>query len=69
MTEVTVKGNNLDGALKKFKQKCARDGILSEAKKRKFYDKPGVVRREEKKKNTINSKKRNKRKNRKNRND
>lgn len=49
MTEVTVKGN-LDGALKKFKQKCARDGILSEAKKRKFYDKPGVIRREEKRK-------------------
>lgn len=67
MTEVTVKAN-LDGALKKFKQKCARDGILSEAKKRKFYDKPGVVRREEKKKNIINSKKRNKRNNR-NRND
>lgn len=44
MTEVTVKGN-LDGALKKFKQKCARDGILSEAKKRKFYDKPGVDRK------------------------
>lgn len=60
MTEVTVKGN-LDGALKKFKQKCARDGVLSEAKKRKFYDKPGVKRREEKKQNTINSKKRNKR--------
>ena len=56
MTEVQVKGN-LDGALKKFKTKCARDGILSEAKKRKFYDKPGVVRREEKKKNTINSRK------------
>lgn len=37
MTEVTVKGN-LDGALKKFKQKCARDGVLSEAKKRKFYE-------------------------------
>lgn len=48
MTEVTVKGN-LDGALKKFKQKCARDGVLSEAKKRKFYDKPGV--KEEKKRN------------------
>lgn len=60
MTEVTVKGN-LDGALRKFKQKCARDGVLSEAKKRKFYDKPGVKRREEKKQNTINSKKRNKR--------
>lgn len=63
MTEVTVKGN-LDGALKKFKQKCARDGILSEAKKRKFYDKPGVIRREEKKKNTINAKKRNSKRNR-----
>ncbi len=63
MTEVTVKGN-LDGALKKFKQKCARDGILSEAKKRKFYDKPGVIRREEKKKNTINAKKRNNKRNR-----
>ena len=63
MTEVTVKGN-LDGALKKFKQKCARDGILSEAKKRKFYDKPGVVRRHEKKKNTINAKKRNNKRNR-----
>ena len=58
MTEVTVKGN-LDGALKKFKQKCARDGVLSEAKKRKFYDKPGVKRREEKKQNIINSRKRN----------
>ena len=60
MTEVQVKGN-LDKALKNFKTKCARDGVLSEAKKRKFYDKPGVKRREEKKQNTINSRKRNKR--------
>jgi len=59
MTQVAVKGN-LDGALKRFKQKCSRDGVLSEVKKRKFYDKPGMKRREEKKKNTINSKKRNK---------
>ena len=35
MTEVAVKGN-LDGALKRFKQKCSRDGIPSEVKKRKF---------------------------------
>ena len=34
MTEVAVKGN-LDGALKRFKQKCSRDGIPSEVKKRK----------------------------------
>ena len=60
MTEVSVKGN-LDGAIKRFKVKCSRDGVLSDVKKRKYYSKPGVVRREEKKQNTINSRKRNKR--------
>ncbi len=59
MTEVAVKGN-LDNALKRFKVKCSRDGILSEVKKRKFYDKPGKKRREEEKKNIRNSQKRNK---------
>ena len=57
MTEVAVKGN-LDSALKRFKQKCSRDGIPSEVKKRKFYDKPGKIRREEKEKNIRNSRKR-----------
>lgn len=60
MTEVSVKGN-LDGAIKRFKVKCSRDGVLSDVKKRKYYSKPGVVRREEKKQNIINSRKRNKR--------
>ena len=59
MTEVAVKGN-LDNALKRFKVKCSRDGILSEVKKRKFYDKPGKKRREEEKKHIRNSQKRNK---------
>ena len=45
MTEVSVKGN-LDGAIKRFKVKCSRDGVLSDVKKRKYYSKPGVVRRE-----------------------
>ena len=58
MTQVAVKGN-LDGAWKRFKQKCSRDGIPSEVKKRKFYSKPGIVKREEKKQNIINSKKKN----------
>lgn len=57
MTEVAVKGDNLDGALKRFKMKCSRDGILSEVKKRKYYDKPGKKKREEKEKNIRNSKK------------
>ena len=52
MTEVAVKGN-LDNALKRFKVKCSRDGILSEVKKRKFYDKPGKKRREEEKRRQI----------------
>ena len=58
MTEVQVKGN-LDKALKNFKTKCARDGILSEVKNRKFYTKPGDVKREERKKNIRNSRKNN----------
>ena len=60
MTEVAVKGN-LDEALKRFKQKCSRDGIPSEVKKRKFYDKPGKRRRAEKKENIRNSQKKNRR--------
>jgi ribosomal protein S21 len=62
MTEVSVKGN-LDGALKRFKVKVSRDGIPSEIKKRKFYSKPGIIKREEKKQNIINSKKKSKRDN------
>ena len=33
--------------LKKFKVKVARSGVLSEVKKRKHYEKPGVKRRNE----------------------
>ena len=35
MTHVAVRNGNLDGALRKFKQKVARDGIPSEFKKEK----------------------------------
>ena len=45
MTQVAVKNGNLEFALKKFKQKVARDGVPSECKKREGYDKPGVKRR------------------------
>ena len=33
MTQVTVKNGNLDMALRKFKQKVARDGLPTESKK------------------------------------
>lgn len=64
MTHVAVKNGNLDGALRKFKQKVARDGIPSEIKKREAYDKPGVRRRAAKKEGIKNSQKRNRANNR-----
>ncbi len=57
MTQVTVKNGNLDMALRKFKQKVARDGVPSECKKRECYDKPGVRRRNAKKEAIKNAKK------------
>ena len=31
--------------LKKFKRKCIRDGIFSEVRKRRFYEKPSIRKR------------------------
>ncbi len=62
---VKTNNNNVDQALKFFKSKVARSGTLSKARERaEGYKKPGVNRREEKKKNTINSRKNNSKKNR-----
>ena len=60
MTQVAVKNGNLELALRKFKQKVARDGVPSECKKREAYSKPGVKRREAKKAGIKNAQKRNK---------
>jgi ribosomal protein S21 len=58
---VRVKDNNVDFALRKFKTEIAREGTLSKARERADgYRKPGVRRRDEKKINTINSRKNNK---------
>lgn len=50
---VTVRNNNIDGALKILRTQAAP--TLSAVREKKEYKKPGVRRREEKKKNTINS--------------
>ncbi len=63
MLQVPVKGD-LDRALKRFKQKQARDGVPSEVKKREAYSKTGVQRREAKKEGIKNTRKRNRNKNR-----
>ena len=64
---VSVKNNNVEFAIKRFSTQVARDGILSKARERADgYKKPGVRLREEKKKNTINSRKNSKKNNREN---
>ena len=46
MSEVHVKeGESLDSALKRFKRSCARDGVMSELRKREHYEKPSVKRK------------------------
>ena len=66
MTKVVVRNGNIDGALKKFKQKVAKSGLPSECKKREHYSKPGIQRREAKKAGIKNTQKRNRANNRNN---
>ena len=43
MAQVYVKENeSLESALKRFKRLCARDGVMSEIRKREHYEKPSV---------------------------
>ena len=50
---VNVRNNNIDGALRVLRTQSAP--TLSAVRERKEYKKPGVRRREEKKKNIMNS--------------
>ena len=46
MSEIRVGENeSLENALKRFKRKCARAGIMAEARKREHYEKPSVKRK------------------------
>ena len=43
MSTVRVGENeNLDSALRRFKRKCSRDGIIGDLRKKEFYEKPSV---------------------------
>lgn len=37
--------DHFDSALRKFKKKCEKEGILSELKKRQHYEKPSMQRK------------------------
>ncbi len=59
MSEVRVGENEtIESALRRFKRKCQRSGVLAEVRKREHYDKPSV---KKKKKQEAARKKRNKR--------
>ena len=46
MSEVRIKENeSLDSALKRFKRKCQKDGIIGDLRKREAYEKPSVKRK------------------------
>jgi len=46
MSEVHLKENeSLDSALKRFKRNCAKSGVLSDLRKKEYYQSPSVKRR------------------------
>lgn len=46
MSEIHIGENeSLESALKRFKRKCARAGVLAEVRKREHYEKPSVRRK------------------------
>ena len=57
MSTIAVKNNNVEGALKTFKQKNAKEGLLKEVRKREHYEKPGLKKRNAKKEAIKNARK------------
>ena len=46
MSNVIVKENEtLDSALRRFKRKCSRDGIIGDMRRKEHYEKPSVRRK------------------------
>lgn len=46
MTMVVVgKDESIDSALKRFKRKCQKDGIIGDLRKKEAYEKPSVQRK------------------------
>jgi len=49
MIVVPIKdGENIERALKKFKRKYEKTGVVKELRRRKQFDKPSVIKREQK---------------------
>jgi len=54
--EVLVKNGNLELALKKFKKKIKLTGLMQEIRKREYFEKPSITKREKKIKAKIRNK-------------
>ena len=39
---------NIDSALRRFKRKCSRDGIIGDLRKKEHYEKPSVKKKKHK---------------------
>ena len=43
MSEIRIKENeSIDSALRRFKRKCSRDGIIGDLRRKEHYEKPSV---------------------------
>lgn len=46
MSEIRVgEGESLESALKRFKRKCARSGVMADIRRHEHYEKPSVKRK------------------------
>ena len=46
MSEIHVKdGESIDSALKRFKRSCAKAGVMSDLRRKEYYQSPSVKRR------------------------
>ena len=46
MAEIIIDGNeSIESALRRFNKKVQNDGILSEYRRRQFFEKPSIVRK------------------------
>jgi len=44
-TIIVNEHENIENALRRFKRKCSRDGIIGDLRKKEFYEKPSVRRK------------------------
>ncbi len=59
MANVKIRdGESLEEALRRFKRECEREGILTEIKKREYYESPSVKKRRKLKESKRKSKRR-----------